>query len=139
MFTIFDEDVQIPDPIAPARPGGIIYGTDPNGNQIVITPTTATNTATGATLPTLSGSTAPDTNATGRAGALGIDTTNPAQYAASPAGGYAPAWAKWIQAHVEDFVFIIAGLILIGAAAFSFKGTQTVIETATKAAAKVAA
>jgi hypothetical protein len=37
---------------------------------------------------------------------------------------------------LEDIVFVVVGLILIGAAVFSFKGTQTVINTAAKTAAK---
>jgi len=39
---------------------------------------------------------------------------------------------------LEDIVFVIVGLILIGAAVFSFKGTQTVIDTVTKTASKAA-
>lgn len=39
---------------------------------------------------------------------------------------------------LEDIVFVIVGLILIGAGVFSFKGTQTVINTVTKTAAKAA-
>ena len=37
---------------------------------------------------------------------------------------------------LEDIVFVVVGLILIGAAVFSFKGTQTVIDTVSRTAAK---
>jgi hypothetical protein len=109
----------IPEPIAPIRPLSPL--------------STSTPTAAAAT-----------SNASGIAAARGIDTTNPAVYAPSPAGGYSPSGyiaqiTAWIKANLEDFVFILIGLILIGAAVFSFKGTQTVIKTASKTAAEVAA
>lgn len=77
-----------------------------------------------------------------RMGALGLNPDGTPAVGAVPSltgqGSYISQITTWIQAHEEDFVFIIAGLILIAAAVFSFKGTQTVIETATKGAAKAA-
>lgn len=129
-------DNDIPTPIAPARPGGVIYATDQNGNPIVITPTTATNTVTGQIIPT-------SPSPTARESSLGLGAGATPNVAAVPSlmtpGSYVSQITTWIQAHLEDFVFILIGIVLLGGAVFSFKGTQTVIENAGKVAAKVAA
>jgi hypothetical protein len=104
----------LPIPIAPARPS---------------TSTSSTSTI--------------DPFAASRAANLGVDTSGNPNVGAIPpltgAGTYISQITTWIMSHLEDFVFILIGIILIGAAVFSFKGTQTVIKTAGKAAAEVAA
>jgi hypothetical protein len=45
----------------------------------------------------------------------------------------------WAALSLEDYAFMALGILLIGAALFSFKETRTVIETAAKAAGKAAA
>jgi hypothetical protein len=89
-------------------------------------------------LPPLGSTSTSSATPTARESALGLGAGGTPSVATTP-GGYSNAVTKWISAHVEDFVFIIAGLILVAASVFSFKGTQQVIETAGKAAAKVAA
>jgi len=88
--------------------------------------------------------TAGDSAASGRFGALGIDpTTGNANVAAVPSltgpGTVVSSITTWITAHLEDFVFIIIGLILIGAAVFSFKPVQDAVVSTAKTAAEVAA
>lgn len=106
----------IPEPIAPIRPLSPLSTS---------TPTATTSTGSG------------------RAGSLGVDSSGNPNVAAVPSltgpGTIVSSITAWIKANLEDFVFIIIGIVLIGGAAFSFKGTQTVIKTAGKAAAEVAA
>jgi hypothetical protein len=46
---------------------------------------------------------------------------------------------KWIaNSTIEDWVFIVLGLLLIAAGIFAFKQTQTIIQTASKAGSKIA-
>lgn len=135
---------EIPTPVAPARPavtaGNIIPASGMwNGQPITGIDQGGNLYGTSGTIIGTSPGTSSIDPASGRAGSLGIDTSNPAQYAHSPTGGYAPKAAAWIMSHLEDFVFILIGLILIAAGVFSFRGTQTVIKTAGKAAAEVAA
>jgi hypothetical protein len=40
--------------------------------------------------------------------------------------------------NLEDVIFILVGLLLVGAALFSFKGTQTVIQQVSKTASRAA-
>lgn len=95
-------------------------------------------------LSPLSSSTPTSVNSgSGIAAARGLNPDGTANVAAVPSltgpGTVVSTITTWIKANLEDFVFILIGLILIGAAVFSFKGTQTVIKTASKTAAEVAA
>jgi len=143
------EDITIPTPIAPARPatttgtitpssgswnGQAITGIDQGGNLY------GTSGQIIGTVPSSSSSAAaPSTSSagSGRAASLGIDPSGNPYVATSP-GGYSNSVTQWIGAHVEDFVFIIIGILLIGAGVFAFKGTQTVVENAGRVAGKVA-
>lgn len=141
------EDITIPTPIAPARPatttgsitpssgswnGQTITGIDQGGNLY------GTSGQIIGTVPgTSSSAAAPSSAGSGIAAARGIDPSGNPYVATSP-GGYSNSITQWIGAHVEDFVFIIIGILLIGAGVFAFKGTQTVVENAGKVAGKVA-
>jgi hypothetical protein len=141
------EDITIPTPIAPARPatptgsitpssgswnGQAITGIDQGGNLYG-----ASGQIIGTAPPSSSAAASSSSSGSGRAGSLGIDPSGNPYVATSP-GGYSNSVTQWISAHVEDFVFIILGILLIGAGVFSFKGTQTVVENAGKVAGKVA-
>jgi hypothetical protein len=43
-----------------------------------------------------------------------------------------------IESNIENVIFVLLGLMLIGAGIFSFKGTQSVVSTATKYGSKAA-
>ena len=115
---------EIPTPIAPARPGGVIWGTDASGNPVMITPGTATNTVTGQTIPTAAASSS-------SSGGVG-------QMAQKALGAITKAILPWSGIDLEDTIFIVVGLILVAAAVFSFKGTQTVVQTVSRTASKAA-
>ena len=44
----------------------------------------------------------------------------------------------WSGIDLEDTIFIVVGLILVAAAVFSFKGTQTVVQSVSRTASKAA-
>jgi hypothetical protein len=99
----------LPTPIAPARPS-------------TSTSSSATTSSAGS----------------GRAGSLGIDPSGNPYVATSP-GGYSNSVTQWISAHVEDFVFIIIGILLIGAAALAlgFQGVESAVGTASSGVSRV--
>jgi hypothetical protein len=72
-----------------------------------------------------------------RMDSLGLNPQGVPNVIASP-GGLSNKYTTWISDHVEDVLFVIVGLLLVAAALFSLSGTKTVIQTATKAAAKFA-
>lgn len=140
----------IPTPIAPARPyssSDIIYGTDASGNVIAITPTTASNLATGQvtqTSPLGSGTLGADLqNALSNLANLGAWSTGAVitpSTAASVSTGVSSAVDKAKSLAVSSLVFssrliiLVIGIILIAAGVMSFKATETVIKTAAKVA-----
>lgn len=99
----------LPTPIAPARPS-------------------TTTTSTGS----------------GRAASLGIDPSGNPNVAAVPSlipsgTGIFAQFTTWIGAHVEDFVFIIIGVLLIGAGALAlgFQGVESAVGSVSSGAARV--
>jgi hypothetical protein len=152
---LFSQD--IPEAIAPARPV-----TAPIGQTIPMTTSTGVsgsmdsvgniwseagqylgnvatifdNTQTPSPVPA---PTVPSTSTTAKTSGSSTST--------SPGSGSALATlAKWAAGIVtgskgldlEDMVFIVLGLMLVGAAVFSFKETQTVVQNVTKGASKAA-
>lgn len=87
------------------------------------------------TIPTLG--TAPSSG-NPRTDALGLTPSGSAQVATNP-GGYSNSITQWISAHIEDFVFIIIGILLIGAGAlaFGFVGAEKVVGSASSGVSRV--
>jgi hypothetical protein len=112
-------DGTIPQPIAPVRP----LATPGATAAAAATPTTS---ATGVTAGII--------NAAGNM--LGLP-------AGSLPGTSSGSWVQQIETYVatnlENFVFIIIGLILIAAGVFSFKAVQDTVMTTARRAAEVAA
>lgn len=116
------------------------------GNQIGVVPGSVADVGTGGTtlpgLPSLP-SLPQIGQAVQQAGATAAAAVKKAAQAIT--GGASSASspvATWFGIDLEDVVFVVLGIILIAAAAFSFKpvqdATRRVTETATKAAATLA-
>jgi hypothetical protein len=75
---------------------------------------------------------------TSRESALGLGAGGEPSVITAP-GGLQNSVTKWIGAHVEDAVFIIIGILLIGAAALAlgFQGTEKVVDVASSGVSRV--
>lgn len=139
----------LPTPIAPARPisntipvsmGGVSGNLDQFGNilnaagqQIGVVPNSVADVGTaGAPTPP----TAPQSGILGwlNKGMNALDSVTGAPNADNPSGGQKSV----LGIHLQDLVVIIVGIILIAAGLFSFKQTQTIIQTGGKIGKRVA-
>jgi hypothetical protein len=159
-----DQEVQIPDPIAPARPvpslgqvgsvpapqGDLIPFTNANGVSGVLDSQGNMWNAGGQYIGQLTGTPAPTTPAPGPAASSTVSAGAPANqsltsYAAdmlaAPLNSIKQSpLAKWFGLpSLEDVVFIVLGLLLVAAAIFGFKTTQDAIQNVTRTATKAAA
>lgn len=139
----------IPSPIATARPipniipvsmNGVTGNLDQFGNildaagkQIGVVPNSVADVGTTGT-PV---STAPKSGIAGwlNKGMNALDSVTGAPNADNPTGGQKSV----LGIHLQDVVVIIVGIILIAAGLFSFKQTQTIIQTGGKIGKRIAA
>jgi hypothetical protein len=116
----------IPAPIAPARPATTQQGNlDPFGNVIGATTTPQTTAPPVGSPAWITAATAGLENALGSTG-LGLPLGGAVKVATTP-----PSTLLGLV-FTSRLMFLIIGLLLIGAGVFAFKTTQTVIETGTK-------
>jgi hypothetical protein len=157
-----DQEVQIPDPIAPPRPvpslgetgsvpapqGDLIPFTNANGVSGVLDSLGNMWNSGGQYIGQLTGTPAPTTPAaspssTVSAGAPANQslTSYAADMLAAPLNSIKQSpLAKWFGLpSLEDVVFIVLGLLLVAAAIFGFKTTQDAIQNVTRTATKAAA
>jgi hypothetical protein len=161
-----DQDIQIPDPIAPPRPvpslgesgsvpapqGDLIPFTNANGVSGVLDSQGNMWNSGGQYIGQLTGTPAPTTPAPGPAATVSSPSSPAAAASSSGSGtssGAIGTLAKWAAGLVtgtssgsgftlEDFVLIVLGLLLIAAAIFGFKGTQEAIQNVSRGATKAA-
>lgn len=136
---------QIPTPIAPARPitspvGSTIPFTTSSGQSALVDSVGNLWSEAGQYLGKWSGS------ATGTSSPTTAASSTPSggygQMAQQAIGAVTKAILPWSGIDLEDTIFIVVGLILVAAAVFSFKETQTAVKTVirtTGRAAEVAA
>lgn len=75
---------------------------------------------------------------TSRESSLGLGAGGTPSVVTSP-GGFSNSVTQWIGSHVENLVFIIIGILLIGAAAIAlgFQGTEKVVDVASSGVSRV--